>query len=431
MLETFNYIIEFLLRGENTSDIISEIAYTSDVNKHPKYKLVIVKSDFFDDAIYGTEKSLPKLPLNNFEGIPILFGDAKIEKKGETTVLHADIIASTYFLISRYEEYVRREIRDVHGRFPGKESLPYQAGFISYPLVDEYGKLLRKLLRETGFDIQEPKPQIKKIYLTHDVDCIAHYRNTKSVVGALLRGNSQFKTALKTYFTGIQHDPWFTFAWILEQNNSLKKGCTESIFFVKPGGGKRQEDKPHSDVYGKDFQYLFQLLKDNNASIGLHASYEAGIHPSLIPAEKAKLEKAIKSPVYYNRHHFLDTREPEDMQALVEAGITHDFTMGYADVAGFRLGTSRPVLWINPATKQLTSLTLHPLTVMDGTLNEQRYMGLNEEEAYNYVQKLIDETKKHNGELCLLWHNTTLGKDGKYYHRNLYANIIDYLKTII
>ena len=87
-----------------------------------------------------------------------------------TLVLHADLIASTYFLISRYEEMVQPNKRDVHGRFPGKESLPYRAGFIDSPLVDEYGKLLRSQLRGTGCKVPESQQQIRKIYLTHDVD---------------------------------------------------------------------------------------------------------------------------------------------------------------------------------------------------------------------------------------------------------------------
>ena len=37
---------------------------------------------------------------------------------------------------------------------------------------------------------------------------------------------------------------------------------------------------------------------------------------------------------------------------LEKAGITDDFTIGYPDVAGFRLGTSRPVHWINPENKR-------------------------------------------------------------------------------
>jgi hypothetical protein len=112
-----------------------------------------------------------------------------------------------------------------------------------------------------------------------------------------------------------------------------------------------------------------------------------------------------------------------------KAGITDDFTMGYADVAGFRLGTCRPVKWINPVLQELTSLTLHPLTVMDGSLSDKRYMFLNAHDAYEYTVRLIDVVEKWNGELVFLWHNTAVTKDPKLYHRYLYGKLIEYLKT--
>ena len=55
-------------------------------------------------------------------------------------------------------------------------------------------------------------------------------------------------------------------------------------------------------------------------------------------------------------------------------------------------------------------------------------MNLSETDAYDYAVKLIDETKKHGGDLCLLWHNTTVEKNGNFYHRSLYVKLIVYLK---
>ena len=109
----------------------------------------------------------------------------------------------------------------------------------------------------------------------------------------------------------------------------------------------------------------------------MHSSYQAGIVPTLIKKEKTWLEKNVERSIRFNRHNYLASREPEDMTHLEAAGITDDFTMGYADVAGFRLETSYPVRWINPVTRRLSSILLHPLTIMDCTLEEKKYMGLN------------------------------------------------------
>ena len=427
MNEIISYIIQFLLNNDNSSEVQKTIGYTSDEAEFHRYKVVIFPSDFFNQDIYGTKKSLPQLPLAIFEETPILFGESKIERKGDTIVFYADIVASSYFLISRYEEMLFRETRDAHGRFIGKQSLMHRAEFIHRPIVDEYGKILRKLLREQSVNIVEPKAEIRKIYLTHDVDLIAHYRSLRGIVGALLKNPSQLKIALKTYFSEIDNDPYFTFDWLLEQNNSLKTSDVESIFFIKTKGGNYREDKPNANIENKDYQILYRLLKKNGASIGLHASYEAGIYPEFVLSEKKLLEKASGTKITQNRHHFLASREPKDMQTLIDVGISADFTMGYADVAGFRLGTCRAVRWINPATKELTSLTLHPLTMMDGSLSDSRYMNLSKSEAYDYAVKLINETTKHNGDLCLLWHNTAVAEKNGY-HRRLYEKLIEYLR---
>ena len=423
----FSYIIQFLL-NTNSCELQKTVGYTSDEADFHRYKVVIYPSGFFDETIYGTEKSLPNLPLAIFEDIPVLFGDPKVERKGDTLILHADIIAGTFFLISRYEEMIRRNVRDRHGRFIGKESLPFRAGFIHRPIVDEYGKLLRKLLREQGVDVQEPKAEFNKIYLTCDVDNIARYKSLRAVLGALLQHHSELKIALKTFFGSIENDPWFTFDWILTQNKSLKNNKAETIFFIKPKGGNYPEDKPNRNIDTADYQFLYRLLKKNEATVGLHASYEAGIYPVLTVLEKRMLEQASGTKINCNRHHYLASREPEDMQALIEAEIFDDFTLGYADIAGFRLGTCRAIHWINPATKELTPLVLHPLTMMDGTLSDSRYMNLSEIEAFDYAVKLMNETKKHGGDLCLLWHNSAVVESAGY-HRKLYAKLIEYLDT--
>lgn len=132
--------------------------------------------------------------------------------------------------------------------------------------------------------------------------------------------------------------------------------------------------------------------------------------------------------IHLNRHHYLASREPEDLTKLIKAGITDDFTMGYADVSGFRLGTCRPVKWINPMTRQLTSLTLHPLSVMDCTLSESQYMGLSPDEAYQYCAELVREIRQHRGEIVWLWHNTSFAGTESDYHKKLYVRLLNLLK---
>lgn len=430
MNQTIYYIIRFLLGVDRAGAYSSLIGYTSDVRLFHKYKVVIVPSGFFQSSVYGTPESLPQLPLKEIEGVPLLFGTPKEECFEETWVIYADIIASSYFLLSRYEEIQKRDIRDKHGRFPGKESLPYKAGFIHRPIVEEYGKLLRHWLRKACVHIPEPQPELQKIWLTHDVDAPFFCRSLRNICRETLKGIG-FRKALKLYQGPLEKDPYYTFPWMLEQDSLVKNrfGDRCHILFFLKAGGRHANDKPHYQVRSHDIQKLLHLFKKNKALLGLHSSYEAGIYPDLIPEEKMRLEHDWKlENIHLNRHHYLASREPEDLTKLIKAGITDDFTMGYADVSGFRLGTCRPVKWINPMTRQLTSLTLHPLSVMDCTLSESQYMGLSPDEAYQYCAGLVREIRQYRGEIVWLWHNTSFAGTESDYHKKLYVRLLNLLK---
>lgn len=79
----------------------------------------------------------------------------------------------------------------------------------------------------------------------------------------------------------------------------------------------------------RNLQELLLFCKTEKVQIGLHTSYDAGKTPALISTEKELLERQTGKSVTYNRHHYLASREPEDMVWLEKAGITDDFTMGY------------------------------------------------------------------------------------------------------
>jgi len=433
--EIVDYIIRFISGVEISDDVLARIGYTADYREFDAFSVVIKASGFFDKEVYGTEKSLPELPLKIWDEVPVLFGEPFTEIIGNTLVINADVVAGTYFFISRYEEMVRPNVRDIHGRFPGKESLPYRAGFIDRPIIEEWGAHFRKLLRESGFEIPEPPCKISKVYLTHDVDQLAHFRTIRGMLGGVLRGirrPKEGRRALKSFFGRVSDDPWYTFPYLFKINNDLRliwgsERC-ETIIFIRSMGMKYAEDKPFPNLLLPDYKYFIRYCHRKAVTIGLHSSYEAGIFPTLIGEEKLRLEKAIHTKVAYNRNHFMNNREPHDMMELIHAGITDDYSLGYADMAGFRLGTCRPVKYINPITRDLTKLTLHSLLIMDRTLSDKRYMYMNAHDAFQYCEQLINSVERYNGEISLLWHNNLVEKSPDLYHRKLYSDLLNLLK---
>jgi len=423
------YALDVLLGRDSAKKYKSKIRYqNADAGISDDSFLYIAPSGFFDDG-YGMPASLPVLPLMEIEGVPLLYGSPRVERKGKNLVVYADIIASTFFLVTRYEEIVRRGVRDKYGRFPGKESLPYRAGFIERPIVEDYARLLRKWLREIGIDIKEPQRKFS-VVLTHDVDSIQKYWRISQPlreIAKTLLGNKPFFNIIESVMAplGLKRDPYDNFAELIKLAKNAGDGPSrikyELIFFFMAGGDSKY------DLRKKNVRNIISTVQRSGAKIGLHTSYEAGLKPELICKEKKLLEEACGFQIYLNRYHFLAWLEVKDGWALSNAGIDWDSTLGYFDVAGFRLGVCHPIELFDPIRMELFGIEEHPLIVMDETLSRSSYMNFNEDEAFEYCKRLIEQTRKNNGEFVMLWHNVGFAWDHQGYHSRIYKRLLDEL----
>lgn len=417
-----NYIINFLLRDSSLSNLVG---YCSKDN-YDKYKVIIIPSSFFEQGTFGTEKSLPSLPLAYLNDTPVLYGKPLIEKIDNTIICHSDIIAASFFFLSRYEEFISPgKNLDIHGRYVGASSFSAKANILSSPVVDEYSIFLRNLLKDAGINVP-PIKQESKIYLTHDVDTLSLYRRIRGALGGLRRSITGSKTdSFQSVFKSMQNienDPAFTFNTII--NNDKRIPNAEKIYFIKAAKKVIGFDYPGYSLYNKDFKYFSnKVLSIPNTTFGLHTSYQSGENTNLVKYEYNKLQDAVSFDIKYNRWHYLRIPAPTEMNVLHDNGITDDFSVCYADTIAYRLGTTRAVNYINPMTKEVSKLVLHPLSIMDVTLNN--YMNLPYDDAFCLCKKTIDTIKFHTGDICLLWHNTSFSS--QTYHQELYKKVIDYL----
>ena len=409
MEDTIDYIKQFLLYGNK--EAAKWIGYTRNEDEWEQYKLVILPGN---NLLTGERKEWT---------VPDYTKQPRAEKKGEiidefgdtiggTWVINEDIIYNTLFLLSQAELTMDLP-RDQHGRLACAHSILGMQGMATIPVLDEYSRLVTKLLEQAL-----PEQHFSKIYLTHDVDFLTSYRHMRGFCGAVKRG--KIHVALRALHN-IENDPAYTFPWLHAQDRRVTGA--EEVYFLKATAGKGL-DYPQYKLQGADCTQLIRLLEKAGASMGLHGSYYATETKSY-KEEKKQLEDVLPERVTYHRNHFLRINSTADLIALADAGITDDFSLGWADQIGFRFGTTRPAQFINPSTLTVTSLTIHPLSIMDCTLSNDNYMNLNEEEAYYAAQQLIDKVRLHGGELVLLWHNNNLGKDT--YHKQLYKEIIDYI----
>jgi hypothetical protein len=376
--------------------------------------------------------ALPNVPLPLIDGVPLLFGKPKVGHEKGKLIIHADIIASAFFLLSRYEEILKPECRDQHGRFCAKNSIVFQQGYGNRPLVDEYGVLLRKWLREAGITVPLEEQGFSKIYLTHDVDVPFHFERFSTVCKQYIKNVLHYhysKSPLKK-FIHESYDENYTFPVIIDYDRNLKQKVphipVESIYFLISAGSVL--NRRYYNFNSRKTARLIKALDESGAILGLHVSYEAGVDPHQIAGEVTRLTKNLKQYNGFSRHHFLQWREPEHVVYLEQAGITDDFTLSYADSVGFRVGTCHPYRFINPRTKTLTHVVIHPLEIMECTLNRTAYMHLDYEQALKTCKEIVGQVYKHRGELVLLWHNTEFL--GANYQEKLYKHILDYITEL-
>lgn len=443
------YLIDFLLgaawvqsAGEDRYQRRFEvIGYTDDPESMKHCPIIIRPSGFFDTQTYGTEAAYPSLPLKQWRGIPILFGEPTEEWSADGTqlIIHADLLASTYFLISRYEEMYRRDVRDKHGRFPGRESLPYRAGFIHRPLVDEYGAALREVLFTSGIAIHhnlrlEDRPEtFSQVNLTHDLSRPYNHRGWRSFMRAWLREKRPILESLRLSLSPQHEDDYYTFPKFLRWDNTACQALgpeRSSIFFFVRMPSAHPLDKPR---YNPRSLYLKRILNEGKrygVKVGLQCSYASGMQPKLVAQERQLFERLFHQRPNGMRHNRLMALEPEDMMQAYASGFRNDYGMGYPDVAGFRLGTCRAVRYINPNTQLLTDLILHPLILRDITLSDPHCMGLDQEEATQLAMDLVRTTARYHGELTLLWHNDLLSQTNHPWLSVLYRSLLRLIEEL-
>lgn len=414
------YVLRILLGEGLPAHLEAQIAYQRSHGAAPAARVCIVPSPFFGPS-YGTPASLPALPLASIEGTPLLYGTPEIRREGERLVVHADVVASAFFLVTRYEEMVRKEVRDEHGRFPCEASVASRAGFLERPIVEEYGALLRKWLREAGVGVAESNRRFS-VLLTHDVHSPTKYPTRLSALtlaAKALIGRKSIRKLPEAFAVavGLRRDPHDTFGELFRLD-----GQTPTVYFFMASATARLcPTRPIPDRVTRAF---VEKVRAAGASVGLHPSHDAGEHPELIAHEKARLEEICGFPVRRSRFHFLGFREIEHGWALANAGIDWDSSLAYAARAGFRLAVCHPIPLFDPVQMRPFGIEEHSLIVMDRSLSHPKAMALDETAAFECCRRLIQQTRKHNGEFVALWHNKKLAPAPGNYHPTLYRRLV-------
>ena len=321
-----------------------------------------------------------------------------------------DVFASSFFLASRYEEYLF-DGQSPHGRFPATQSIQYKNGALKEPLVNQWVQLLADRIGENYPEFSVPKKEFH-FQMGIDVDNAWAYKNKSlwvqlgGFVKSLLKADfPEIKTRIKT-LSGKIPDPYDNYSFI----EKMFEGREDRLrfFFLLGDRGPYDRNIPHRNP---KLQELIRRLSEK-FEVGIHPSYASNGDKRRVENEKKRLETILGKPITSSRQHYLRLNFPTTYEILVGVGITDDFTLGYPEMPGFRAGLCTAFYFFNLKENKATTLTLHPLHAMEVSLKD--YLKMTPARALEEVTGLMQKIKSTGGTFNVLWHNESLSDRGEW-----------------
>lgn len=390
---------------------------------------IIIKDSFWSSfpasLSYLNNNNLPilKYASNDFcpeKDIPVLYGDDTLLVKENQIICGIDIFASSFFMLTRWEEYVNT-IRDKHNRFPGIESIAYKFGFINRPIVNEYAEMLWKMMSFFDVDILRRERKFQLV-TTHDIDYLFQdnyfIKNTKGITSDILR-HGDFSSAF-TRFSKYFQDPFDTFSFLMDC--SEQAGIKSHFYFMSVSPKIGNDYSYSSYLNTRKFKALITQINERGHVIGFHPGYSSYNNRIQWLNEKEKLESSIGKDVKEGRQHYLMMDMPRTLQIWNENKMEYDSSLGYADIEGFRCGTGDEYHYFDFLSQIQLNIKERPLIIMDGTLNGYRELKVNQ--VINVLHYYIQIGKKYNIPITILFHNSSFASNKWQGYKSIYHELV-------
>jgi peptidoglycan/xylan/chitin deacetylase (PgdA/CDA1 family) len=187
-----------------------------------------------------------------------------------------------------------------------------------------------------------------------------------------------------------------------------------TFFFLAQDGTEEDHAYPLDEEVAREIKHLCS----NGWEVGLHGGPQAYLDIEQLRHEKGMLELVLGKEVSGYRGHYLKIRVPHTWRILEQAGFKYDTTLSYADCAGFRNGMCHPFPPFDLEGNCELGIIEVPLIIMDVCLLD--VMRLDNEKAWDLAKYLLDEVRRYNGAISILWHNSNMfGDKLKFYERML------------
>lgn len=412
----------FIMKQVFTKILGIEIGFTTKVEdfiKHTDEKITYTKqplqNEFFirsNELLFEQGIDDIQISITDWDGIPCFF------PTGERSALPFDVFAASFYLLSRYEEYLPH-VKDLHGRFSPKDSIAYQNNFLQQPVVDLWALRLLALLKERfpALAYKQRNYTYTSVLDITSSHSYAHRGLFRAVAGlALDLGTFKLRRVWDrmTVFMKLRKDPYDNFAALIQWHQT---SAVKSIFFFQFADYSKYDKNVSTN--SNSFKSLIKYVADY-AKVALAASYSSFRNIELLKKEKNGLADVIHRPVNYSRMRYNRVDVPETYRNLVSAEFTDDFTMGYTHEIGFRAGTCTSFPFYDIPLEVQQPIRIHPFALHDYSLLTAK----KETEITEKIALIYTQVKKVNGSFITVFSNELLGGDEKFDWQQIYKNLI-------
>src|ERR1035437_3411476 len=282
----FIYIADFIFK--NLCGF--EISYTENVEEFNLYqgaKLSYNESPFQQEInitphtlLYEKGIKPQNISLSTWNSIPVLF-------KNKNPQIPFDIFAASFFLVSRYEEYLPH-IADVYNRFEADSSIAFQNNFLHLPVVNLWADELKKVIL-TKYPELKNKENTYRYISTIDIDNAWAFKHKgfMRTVGAFARSlvKADFTDVKERVNTllGKMQDPYDNYDLLLSLQKVYK---LEMIYFFLLGNYGVNDKNISANNFS--FQALIKHVGDY-AETGIHPSFGSNENLQQVKIEISRL----------------------------------------------------------------------------------------------------------------------------------------------
>jgi hypothetical protein len=379
------------------------------------FKLLAINQQTTFELIDNAENAFPSIGTE--ENCTIRLSPAFVRRDLQKEDLNAkglfefpdgsnDNVSTAFFYLNSCQEFTDND-RDELGRFRYKNSLQRKYNIVLKNVVQVCFNDICSALR------LRPTSRKTSFFLSHDIDTI--YGAIKEDGFNVLK-KGRIDLFLKMLFNVAAGKPgWLNIDRIMKIESEYD--CRSTFFWIVNQG------KIDPVRINADYKIDHPVVRKALANVR-HHGFENGLHKSLSADSFTEEMRKLGSKPVANRYHYLKFNLPAGYEAIEQAELSLDASLGFSEQWGFRNNYGLPFNPFNFKTRAPFSFVEVPLHIMDRTFfNRRMGIGEVEKEVFNFF-----EMNRTDSVLSVLWHNNFF-TDYKYKgYLSLYKKILSYIK---